>query len=100
MHTRESFLSSPLDGQGARHKDSYYPMSDKNAAELRDMDAEFRRLKNWFPADRIQQTSQRFVTEWFIKKPSASQTSASTTFSQSAEIQDSNLLLNRCGAMV
>ena len=38
-------MSSPLDGQGARHKDSYYPMSDENAAELRDTDAEFRRLK-------------------------------------------------------
>ena len=37
-------MSSPLDGQGARHKDSYYPMSDENAAELRDTDAEFRRL--------------------------------------------------------
>ena len=41
----EGFVSSPLDGQGARHKDSYYPMSDENAAELRDMNAEFRRLK-------------------------------------------------------
>ena len=39
----EGFVSSPLDRQGARHKDSYYPMSDKNAAELRDTDAEFRR---------------------------------------------------------
>ena len=41
----EGFVSSPLDGQGARHKDSYYPMSDENAAELGDTDAEFRRLK-------------------------------------------------------
>ena len=41
----EGFVSSPLDGQGARHKDSYYPMSDANTAELRDTDAEFRRLK-------------------------------------------------------
>ena len=39
----EGFVSSPLEGQGARHEDSYYPMSDENAAELRDMDAEFRR---------------------------------------------------------
>ena len=31
----EGFVSSPLDGQGARHKDSYYPMCDENAAELR-----------------------------------------------------------------
>ena len=41
----EGFVSSPLDGQGARHKDSYYPMSDENTAELRDTDAEYRRLK-------------------------------------------------------
>ena len=39
----EGFVSSPLDGQGARHKDSYYPMSDENAEKLRDTDAEFRR---------------------------------------------------------
>ena len=41
----EGFVSSPLDGQGARHKDSYFPMSDENTAKLRDSDAEFRRLK-------------------------------------------------------
>ena len=41
----EGFVSSPLDGQGARHKDSYYPVSDENAVGLRDTDAEFRRLK-------------------------------------------------------
>ena len=41
----EGFVSSPLDGQGARHKDSYLTMSDENIAELRDTDAEFRRLK-------------------------------------------------------
>ena len=28
----EGFVSSPLDGQGVRHKDSYYPMSDENTA--------------------------------------------------------------------
>ena len=38
-------MSLPLDGQGARHKDLYYSMSDENAAELRDTDAEFRRVK-------------------------------------------------------
>ena len=51
----EGFVSSPLDRQGARHKDSYYPMSDENAAELRDTDAEFRRLK----ADFLQITRNR-----------------------------------------
>ena len=51
----EGFVSSPLDGQGARHKDSYYPMSDENTAELRDTDAEYRRLK----ADFLQITRNR-----------------------------------------
>ena len=51
----EGFVSPPLDGQGARHKDSYYPMSDENAAELRNTDAEFRRLK----ADFHQETLRR-----------------------------------------
>ena len=41
----EGFVSSPLDGQGARHKDSYFLMSDENTAELKDTDAEFTRLK-------------------------------------------------------
>ena len=35
----EGFVSSPLEGQGARHKDSYFPVSDKSTAELRDTDA-------------------------------------------------------------
>ena len=51
----EGFVSSSLDGQGARHKDSYYPMSDENAAELRDTDAEFCQLK----ADFLQIASNR-----------------------------------------
>ena len=41
----EGFMSSPLDGQGARHKDSYFPVSDENTAELGDTDTEFKRLK-------------------------------------------------------
>ena len=95
----EGFVSSPLDRQGAHHKDLYYPMSDENAAELRDTDAEFRGLKADFLriARNCLQTTGRFVTEWFIKKPFAGQTSDSMMFSQSAKIQDSNLLLNRCG---
>ena len=28
----EGFVSSPLEGQGVRHKDSYYPMSGENTA--------------------------------------------------------------------
>ena len=37
----EGFVSSPLDGQGARRKDLYFPVSDENTAKLRDTDAEF-----------------------------------------------------------
>ena len=44
----EGFVSSPLDGQGARHMDSYFPMSDENTAELTDTDTEFKRLKTDF----------------------------------------------------
>ena len=40
----EGLVSSPLDGQGARHKDSYFRVSNENTAELRDTDAEFNRL--------------------------------------------------------
>ena len=41
----DGFVSSPLDGQGASHKDLYFPVSDESTAELRDTDAEFKRLK-------------------------------------------------------
>ena len=58
----EGFVSLPLDGQGAHHKDSYYPMSDENAAELRDTDAEFRRLKADFL--RIARNRRRTGLSW------------------------------------
>ena len=41
----EGFVSTPREEKGARHKDSYFPASDKNASELKDTDAEFERLK-------------------------------------------------------
>ena len=41
----EGFVSSPLEGHGARHKDSYFPVSHENTAKLRYTDAEFKRLK-------------------------------------------------------
>ena len=46
----EGFVSSPLDEQGARHKDTYFPiyLSDENTVELRDTDAEFKRVKSDF----------------------------------------------------
>ena len=58
----EGLVSSSLDGQGARHKDIYYPMSDENTAELRDTDAEFRRLKAdflWIARNRRQRGLSR-----------------------------------------
>ena len=35
----EGFVSSPLEGRGAGHKDSYFPISDESTAELRDTGA-------------------------------------------------------------
>ena len=58
----EGFMSSPLDGQGERHKDSYYPISDEKAAELRVTDAEFRRLKADFL--RITRNRRRRGLSW------------------------------------
>ena len=40
----ESFVSTPLEDKGARPKDSYFPLSDKNASELKRTDAEFLRI--------------------------------------------------------
>ena len=53
----DDFVLSPLDRQKARHKDSYFPMSDENTAELRDTDTEFK------TADCSKQTSERFFKE-------------------------------------
>ena len=38
-------MSTPFVEKGARHKDPYFPLSDGNASELKDRDAEFKRLK-------------------------------------------------------
>ena len=38
-------MAAKGDGQGTGHKDSYFPMSDENKAELRDTDTEFKRLR-------------------------------------------------------
>ena len=35
----EGFVSSPLEGRGAGHKESYFPVSDESTAELRDTGA-------------------------------------------------------------
>ena len=41
----EGFVSTPLKEKGARHKDSYYPMSDENVSEFNNTDVEFKRLE-------------------------------------------------------
>ena len=37
----EGFASTPLEEKGAHHEDSYFPLSDENASEFKDTDAEF-----------------------------------------------------------
>ena len=48
MDTRgkgEGFVSTPLEEKGARHKDTYFPLSDENASELKDTDVELEGFK-------------------------------------------------------
>ena len=44
----KDFVSTPLEDKGARPKDSFFPISDENASELKETDAEFKRLKSDF----------------------------------------------------
>ena len=37
----KGFVSTPLENKGARPKDSYFPLSDDNASELKETEAEF-----------------------------------------------------------
>ena len=41
----KGFVSTPSEEKGARHKDSYFPASDENASEVKDTDAEFKKLE-------------------------------------------------------
>ena len=41
----EGFALSTLDHNGARHKDSYFPLSDPSKSALRENEAEFKRVK-------------------------------------------------------
>ena len=48
MATRDDskgFVSTPLEEKGASHKEVYFPLSDENASEFKNTDAEFKRLK-------------------------------------------------------
>ena len=44
----EGFVSTPLEDKGARPKDSYFPLSDENASELKETVAEYKRFKSDF----------------------------------------------------
>ena len=47
-HDSEVFMSRPLEGQGARRKDNYYPDSEENEVCFREADDEYQRLKEDF----------------------------------------------------
>ena len=47
-HDSEGFVSTPLEGQGARRKDNYYPDSEENEVRSREADDEYQRLKEDF----------------------------------------------------
>ena len=47
-HECEGFVSTPLEGQGARRKDNYYLESEENEVRFRQADNEYQRLKEDF----------------------------------------------------
>ena len=47
-HESEGFVSTPLEGQGARRKDNYYLESEENEVRFREADNEYQRLKKDF----------------------------------------------------
>ena len=44
QYDSEGFMSSPLEGAGARPKDSYHPDSEDNEVQFRAADEEYQRL--------------------------------------------------------
>ena len=44
----EGFVLIPPDYEGARPKDSFSPLSDANTSELKDTEAEYKRVKSDF----------------------------------------------------
>ena len=45
QYDSDGFMSTPLEGAGARHKDSYHPDSEDNEVRFRAADEEYQRLK-------------------------------------------------------
>ena len=52
QYDSEGFMSTPLEGAGARPKDSYHPDSEDNEVRFRAADEEYQRLKADFARDR------------------------------------------------
>ena len=48
QHDSEGFMSTPLEGEGARRKDNYYQDSEENEVRFREADDEYQRLKEDF----------------------------------------------------
>ena len=45
QYDSEGFMSTPLEGSGARPKDNYHPDSEDNEVRFREADEEYQRLK-------------------------------------------------------
>ena len=45
QYDSEGFMSTPLEGSGARPKDDYHPDSEDNEVRFREADEEYQRLK-------------------------------------------------------
>ena len=45
QHDSEGFMSTPLEGAGARRSDNYYQNSEDNEVRFREADEEYQRLK-------------------------------------------------------
>ena len=94
----EGFVSTPLDDKGARHKDSYFPLSN-DASELKDTEAEYKRVKSDFL--RIAQNNRRqryFSRSKFSKSLSPVQHRSSRCSHNLQKFSD--ILPYRCRVMV
>ena len=58
-HESEGFVSTPLEGQGARRKDNYYLESEENEVRFREADNEYKRLKEDFCSNRSKSTNKK-----------------------------------------
>ena len=92
----EGFVSTPREEKWVVIKTA----SDENASELKETDAEFKRLK----ADFIQIARNRRQRSFFkgrtLKEPIAHPTSATAAINKSPKAQNCHILLNRRGVVV